>query len=158
MERQTGLDMLQRSLDDLKRYVMEAPADQLHWHEGNEWSVHETMAHLCEIEQNVFLVRIQRVASEDKPALAYFDEAAWHKAHYKPDQPVGQMLTDFTYARQKIIDALKSQSDWNRWGLHEKLKKQMSLAYLAHVAIRHTWEHMNQMANTLLACELARQK
>jgi len=158
MERQTTLEMLQRSLDDLKRYVAETPNDALHWREGKEWSVHETMAHLAEVEQNVYLVRIQQVASDDKPTLRYFDEEAWHQAHYKPELAAAQLLTDFAYARQQMLDVLRSHADWTRWGLHERQKKQMSLAYLAHSAVRHTWEHLDQMAKAVLAWELARQK
>ncbi len=152
------MDLLRRNADDLQRYVNEIPADRLHWHEDGEWSAHETLAHLAEIERHVFLVRMQRVAAEDRPTLKWFDEVAWYREHYNPVQPVAEMLGDFGEARRQEIALLDAQSEWSRWGLHEKLQKRYSLAFLAQYALHHTWEHLNQIANTQIAYELAHQK
>jgi len=157
MNRQTTLDLLRRTTEDLQRYMNEIPADRLHWREGNEWSAHETLAHLCETERHVFLLRMQRVASEHQPLLKYFDEQAWHREHYDPSQPVSELLTDFADARRQEIALLESQPDWDRWGLHEKLQKRMSVAFIGRYAVRHTWEHLNQIASTQAAYELAHQ-
>ncbi|HEY4688425.1 MAG TPA: DinB family protein [Anaerolineae bacterium] len=157
MNRQTMLDLLRRSGDDLKRYVSEIPPDRLHWHVDNEWSAHETLAHVCEIERHVFIVRMQRVAAEHQPLLKYFDEAAWHGEHYDPTQPVADLLADFTGVRGREIALLEAQPDWSRWGLHEKAQKRYSLEFIALYALHHTWEHLNQIANTQLEYELAQQ-
>ena len=157
MNHQTTLDLLRRTNEDLQRYMSEIPADRLHWHEADEWSAHETLAHIGEIERHVFLVRMQRVASEDRPLLKYFDEQAWHREHYDPGQPVSELLADLADARRQEIALLEAQPDWERWGLHEKLQKRMSLAFIGRYAVRHTWEHLNQIASTQAAYELAHQ-
>ncbi len=158
MNRQTVLDLLRRSADDLARYMNEIPPERLHWREGDEWSAHETLAHLCEIERHVFLLRMQRVVSERQPLLKYFDEQAWHREHYDPGRSVAALLTDFADARRQQIELLEAQPDWSGWGLHEKLQKRYSLEFIAHYAFRHTWEHLNQIANTQIAYELAHQE
>ena len=158
VDRQTILDLLQRSADDLQRYTNEIPAERLRWHEDGEWSAHETLSHLCDVERQVYLARMQRVAAEDRPILQWFDEQAWHQEHYDPNRSVADMLADFSEARRQEIALLESHSDWSRWGLHEKLQKRYSLAFIAHSAFRHTWEHLNQIANTQIAYELAHQE
>ena len=157
MDRTTTLELLQRSADDLEKLVQAIPADQLHWHEDNEWSAHETLSHVAEIERNVFLVRIHRVTNEDQPLLKYFDEIGWHQAHYDPGRPSADLLADFVNARQQEIDRLRGAADWTRWGWHETIQKRHTLDYLARYALNHTWEHLNQIATTQLHCELAKQ-
>ena len=157
MDRKTILDMLRRTTEDVQRYVNEIPAERLHWHEPGEWSAHETLAHVCTVERNVFLARMQRVIKEEHPTLRYFDEKVWHDAHYTPEQPLSEMLADFAGARAQEIALLEAQPDWSRWGLHEMLRKRYSLEFMAHYAFRHTWEHLNQIASTQVAYELAYQ-
>ena len=158
MNRATTLDLLRRTTEDLQRYMNEIPPERLHWHEAGEWSAHETLAHSCEIERHVVLLRMQRVTNEHQPLLKYFDEQAWHREHYDAEQPVAEMLSDFGDARRQQIQLLEAQSDWSRWGLHETLQKRMSLAFIGRYAVRHTWEHLNQIASTQAAYELAHQE
>lgn len=158
MNRETTLDLLRRTTEDLQRCTNEIPPERLHWHEADEWSAHETLAHLCEIERHVFLLRMQRVATEHQPLLKYFDEKAWHREHYDARQPVAEMLADFSDVRRQQIQLLEAQPDWDRWGLHETLQKRYSLEFLALYALRHTWEHLNQIASTQVDCELAHQE
>ena len=158
MDRKTILDWLRRTAEDLQRYTKEIPADRLRWHEDGEWSAHETLSHLCDVERHVYLLRMQRVATEDHPTLKNFDEKAWHQEHYDPRRPVSELLADFADARGHEIALLEAQPDWSRWGTHETLRKRYSLALLGHYAFRHTWEHLNQIANTQIAYELAYQE
>lgn len=158
MERQTILDLLRRTAEDVQRYVNEIPAERLHWHEEGEWSAHETLSHVGSVERHVFLARMQLVIKEEHPTLRYFDEKAWHDAHYTPKQPLSEMLADFAEARRQEIALLEAQPDWERWGLHEMLQKRYSLEFMAHYAFRHTWEHLNQIASTQVAYELAYQE
>ena len=157
MNRQTGLDLLQRSAEDLQRYVSEIPADRLQWHEAGEWSAHETLAHVCETECEVFLLRARRLATERDPRLENFDSAVWHREHYDPQQPLANLLADFSDARREMIKALEGEANWSRDGFHEGWQKRYSIALLAEYTIRHTWEHLNQIANTQIAYELAQQ-
>jgi hypothetical protein len=157
MDRHIVLDLLRRSADDLQRYVNEISADSLHWHEDGEWSAHETLSHIAAIERQVFLVRLTRAAHDDRPTLMWFDEVAWHREHYDPKQSLADMLADFGDARRQEIALLEAQPDWSRWGVHEKSRKRYSLAFQAQYALHHTWEHLNQIANTQIAYELAHQ-
>ena len=158
MNRQTVLDLLRRTGEDLARYMNEVPPESLHWREPGEWSAHETLAHIASIDRQVFLPRLRRIAAEDRPVLKFFDEQAWHREHYDSNQPTAGLLADFADARRQEIALLESQPDWSRWGMHETLHKRHSLAYIAHYAFRHTWEHLNQIAGTQVAYELAQQE
>ncbi|HLF24751.1 MAG TPA: DinB family protein [Anaerolineae bacterium] len=157
MNRQTVLDLLQRSADDLQRYVSEIPADRLHWREPGEWSAHETLAHVCEVEREAFLPRAKRITTEHEPRLPNFESDAWHTAHYDPGRPLAELLADFAEARRQEIELLAAAPDWSKWGFHEGMQKRYSLNYLAQYALAHTWEHLHQIAGTQKAYELERQ-
>jgi len=155
MNRQTALDLLRRSVDDLQRYVSEIPGDRLHWHTDNEWSAHETLAHLCETEREAFLLRAKQLTGEHNPGLKNFDGETWHAEHYNPQQPLAEMLADFVDARREMIKLLESESDWSRSGFHEGWQKRYSIAFLAEYTVHHTWEHLNQISVTQIDYELA---
>ena len=157
MNRLTGLDLLRRSGEDLQRYVREIPAERLHWHEEGEWSAHETLGHICETEREVFLLRAKRLTAEHNPSLKNFDGEAWHAQHYDPQRPVAELLADFAEARREMIAAIEVEPDWSRDGFHEGWQKRYGIALLAEYTIHHTWEHLNQIANTQIAYELAQQ-
>jgi hypothetical protein len=149
---------MQRSTEDLMRYLQEVPDERMHWHTDGEWSAHETLWHVVDVERNVYLLRLTRVVMEDQPTLKYYDEKVAHREGYKPDLAAAELLTEFVDSRRQEIELLRAQPDWDRWGLHETLHKRMSLEFLAHQAMRHTWEHMNQIANTQLDYALAHQE
>ena len=157
MNRLTGLDLLRRSGEDLQRYVREIPAERLHWHEEGEWSAHETLGHICETEREVFLLRAKRLTAEHNPSLKNFDGETWHAQHYDPQRPVTELLADFAEARREMIAAIEVEPDWSRDGFHEGWQKRYGIALLAEYTIHHTWEHLNQIANTQIAYELAQQ-
>jgi hypothetical protein len=157
MDHQLILEMLRRSADDVRRIMESIGPDQLHWHEEQEWSPHETLGHMVETERQVDLLRIERIATEDQPLLKYFDEREWHARHYRPERSVAEMLADYLEARAQEINVLQAQADWTRWGLHETVQKRYSLDFMARHALNHTWEHLNQIETTLLHCELAKQ-
>jgi hypothetical protein len=157
MDHQSILEMLNHSAGDLKRVMESIPTDWLHWHEEHEWSPHETLGHVVESERQVDLVRIRRIAEEDRPVLKYFDEVAWHQTHYDPQQSIDMLLKDYLDARREEIEILRAQADWARWGLHATVQKRYSLDFQARHALNHTWEHLNQIETTLLHCELAKQ-
>ncbi|HJW83107.1 MAG TPA: hypothetical protein VJ754_02270, partial [Anaerolineae bacterium] len=68
-----------------------------------------------------------------------------------------ELLADFAEARRDMIAAIEAELDWSRAGFHEGWQKRYSIALLAEYTIHHTWEHLNQIANTQIAYELAQQ-
>lgn len=113
-----------------------------------EWSVQECAAHIRNIERQVFLVRISKVVKEDNPFLPNFDEFAYHRDHWRADEPLDTILPDFLAARAELVSLLES-ADWSRTGTHEE-RGPLSLEWLASYAVNHTWEHLSQLMRVRL--------
>lgn len=146
----TTLRLLRRSMADLVREVQQMPDDAASWRPAEgEWSQHETLTHLRDVERLIFLDRIRRVATEEDPLLPLVDEATHHAEHWNPDEPVASVLGDLTHDRAEICEWLE-KTDWSRRGVHET-RGPVSLEWLADYTLGHTWEHMSQILRVRLA-------
>jgi hypothetical protein len=125
------------------------PADARLWKAApEEWSVQECLAHIRNIERQVFRVRITRVVQEERPALPNFDENAYHREHYDAAEPVESLLAEFIADRAAEVALLES-ADWGRTGIHET-RGPLTLDWLATYAVNHTWEHLSQIMRVRL--------
>ena len=125
------------------------PAEDWLWKAGpTEWSVHECLAHVRDIERLAFLPRISRVAKEDRPAIRFFDEVAYHKEHWSPEEPLQDILAGFVADRAAIVSILET-SDWSRTGVHET-RGPLTLDWLANYTVNHLWEHLSQIMRVRL--------
>jgi hypothetical protein len=151
LDRHTTLRLLRRTAHDLAHEVGLTPPEAAVWRPAEgEWSVHETLTHLRDVERLVFLPRLQRVTAEDRPYLPYFDEVAYHKEHWSPDEPLADLLAGFVHDRAAECELLEQAADWERLGVHQT-RGPVSLAWLAEYAIGHTWEHLSQIMRVRLA-------
>jgi hypothetical protein len=125
------------------------PADAYLWRtKEGEWGVQECVAHIRNIERQVFLVRISKVVKEDQPFLPFFDELAYHRDHWRAEEPVDTILPDFLAARAELVSLLES-ADWARTGTHEE-RGPLNLDWLATYTVNHTWEHLSQLMRVRL--------
>lgn len=155
-DRETTLRLLKQSAEDLAREMaLTASADALWRPKEGEWSVHECLAHLRNIEREVFLYRVRRTVNEDRPPLEVFDEEAYHRKHWSAAEPLPAMLTGYLSARQEMIDLLAAAPDWSRQGIHAT-RGPVSLAWQADYALGHTWEHLSQAMRVRLAHEVTK--
>ena len=143
------LRLLRAQSHQLAREISLMPADAVLWKPAPaEWSVHECLSHVRDIERNVFLVRISRVVKEDRPALPNFDEAAYQRDHWNAAEPVRDLLADFVADRASEV-ALLETADWARTGDHE-VRGPLTLDWLATYTVNHTWEHLSQIMRVRL--------
>ncbi len=143
------LRLLRAQTHHLTHEVGLLPVEARLWRAAEtEWSLQECLAHLRDIEREVFLVRISKVDKEDQPVLKYFDELAYHKEHWDAAEPVEKLLTEFVAARAAEVTLLES-ADWSRTGQHEQ-RGRLDLEWLATYAVNHTWEHLSQIMRVRL--------
>lgn len=125
------------------------PADAILWKPAeNEWSVHETLTHIRNIEREVFRWRVTQTATRDNPPLPFFDEAAYHKDHWNAAEPIQDILAEFVADRAAEV-ALLETADWSRTGLHET-RGPLTLDWQANYIVNHTWEHLSQIMRVRL--------
>lgn len=125
------------------------PADAVLWKAAEtEWSVHETLTHIRNIEREVFRYRLTQTATLDTPPLPFFDEGAYHKEHWNATEPIQNILADFVADRAAEV-ALLETADWSRTGQHET-RGPLTLEWQANYIVNHTWEHLSQIMRVRL--------
>jgi hypothetical protein len=151
-DRESLLHALRASADELARELNRLAEAGTTWRAAEgEWSQHECLTHLQICERNIFLPRLQAMATQDNPFLPLVDELALMKREWNPQRPRADLLADFVEARNAEI-AWLDQRDWSRQGVHET-RGPISMGWVAAYALMHTWEHLSQMMHVRLDYE-----
>ncbi len=109
--------------------------------------MHAILAHLRDTEENVFLKRLQRIVKEpEPPQVENFDQEAWNREHYSPQEPIKRILADWRKARSKFVNLLSKLPDkeWMHYAIHPEYGK-ISVEWLAVHDYAHTLEHLHQL-------------
>lgn len=115
------LSSLAEVVDELSKIVAAIPTHT--WHLPGELSSHTPhyiLAHLRELEAQVFIFQLHRILDEDVPRLVLFDDERWMASHYTPEEPVPEILAGFTNLRKQELEWLRglSSADWSRTARH----------------------------------------
>ena len=155
VERDSTLHLLKQSAEDLVREVGLTPPEARQWRtKPGEWSLHECLVHLRDIECQVFLPRLRRMIAEERPWMANFDEATYHREHWNADEPADAILAQYVNARNEIVELMAGAPDWARPGVHET-RGPITLGWQVEYALGHTWEHLSQIMRVRLAREIS---
>ncbi len=123
-------------------------AEQLrHRPRAGEWSMKEVMAHLLKVERDVFLPRLKRLASENRPVFESFDPDAWARER---DHREGDFMDEwrrFAAARQETVALLGAAPPEaaERIGISGFFGPVTFAQYATHVA-DHDIEHLAQLS------------
>ncbi len=141
------IQRLEANGEELLWYVSMLPSKEIHAPpKPHEWSIHQTLCHVRDVEQQVFLFRAERILKEDAPRVSDFDQGKWMREHYRPREPLKNVLNDFKTARRKLIALLRktNDKDWARYAIHPQYGN-ISLEYLVVHCYNHTLEHIAQV-------------
>lgn len=141
------IDRLEKSGEDYLWNLGQLTEDEVRTPPApNEWSIHQVAAHMRDTGQRVFVYRAQRLVKEEHPTVPSFDQAAWYREHYTPDEPLKKIVAEYRLAHRKFIRILRdaSEEDWQNWAVHPDLGK-ISLEWLTLHNYHHTLEHLVQI-------------
>ena len=116
------------------------------------WCLNEVMAHLLHVETELFLPRLQRIASEDRPTFPAFSPDAWARERDHGLDAFDASLAGFEQARAETLAFLRAlpPSAGDRLGVSGFFGPLSLRQYATHIA-DHDIEHLAQMA----ACRAA---
>jgi len=111
-----------------------------------EWCLTEIMAHLADLEHAVFLPRLRRMATEDRPAFEAFDPAAWARSRDHRARDFADDLEVFGRARAETVAFLERlpAGAVERLGVSGHFGPITLAQYATHMA-DHDLEHLAQM-------------
>ena len=112
----------------------------------DEWCLTEVMAHLADLEHTLFLPRLRRMATEDRPAFEAFDPGAWARARDHRARDLAADLEVFRRARGETVAFLARlpAGAVDRLGLSDHVGPITLGQYATHV-VDHDLEHLAQM-------------
>lgn len=110
----------------------------------------ENVWHLADLEREAYGLRIDRLLSEDGPALANFDGDRIARERRYQDRDVAAGLEAFTAARRRNLDALRGRAaaDWNRGGTQDGVGR-LTLADLPRMMAEHDRSHTAEVARLI---------
>jgi hypothetical protein len=123
--------------------LTEAEADRRP--DPERFTIREIMAHLAEWEE-VFLLRMQRIANETYPTLEGYDEWAWATEHHYAATDPREQAALFRERRGRIISFLRARTaeEWERAGLRPEIGA-ITLEALALLVPLHDLYHLKQI-------------
>ena len=119
--RQQLLSGLLAVVNDVTQVVLALPPTA--WNASLELgssTPHYTLAHLRELEIQVFNLPLHRFLIEDTPALLLFDDISWMEENYDPAEPASAILDEFSNLRRLEVDWLRALplQGWSRIARH----------------------------------------
>jgi hypothetical protein len=112
----------------------------------HEWCLTEVMAHLADLEHVLFLPRLRRMATEDRPAFEAFDPAAWARSRNHRARDFAADLEVFRRARAETVAFLERlpAGAVERLAVSGRFGPITLAQYATHMA-DHDLEHLAQM-------------
>lgn len=110
---------------------------------SNGWSVHQMAAHVRDVDQHVYGMRLRRVIEEEHPVFQNFDGDAWIADHYTPDEPLDKILDEFNESIRSLVGWLETLPDtaWSRMSRHE-VYGEFAMQAWAERGLAHIEEHI----------------
>lgn len=131
-----------------KVYALIAPLSeaQLVWRPAEgEWSIKEVLCHLRDAAE-VYGLRLQRIATEDKPFLPGYDQKAYARDRKYQEEIVPSVVMAFAehrLATHRLLRGLPPEA-WARTGLHEEAGS-MTLEQMVERVVNHELEHLEHL-------------
>lgn len=115
-----------------------------------EWSVVEIIAHLADLDSEVFLPRMQKIVSEDEPFLPGIQTDDWVNVRKYNSLSLTEVCNKFYAARKSLLSFLEElPSDyWKRPARHA-IFGPTTLHEQVAFTCQHDQTHVQQLQNTL---------
>ena len=135
---------LRATTADLAWAARDLPTDQLLWTpDTEEWSIHEHVAHLVDMEERVYLPLLRWAAIPDMLEPADYSRRVWLDERYDARVAIGDLVEQLNRLRDEEFDVFRELDDnaWLRvrddghWG-------PLNCQWIAEVVYRHSLDHL----------------
>ncbi len=110
---------------------------------ADDWTIHEHMSHVRDMEQEVFLPLLRWATVPDMLDPRDYSRREWREHRYRPDEPLGSIMGDIGRIRDEQLVIFREMSDatWvryredTRWG-------PLTCEWIAELIYRHSLDHL----------------
>lgn len=144
-----NLRSLPNELDDLVEGMSD---DEMHWRPiPNKWSIGEILAHLRDVEREVFQLRLRRTLNEDNPVFELWDQEQAATERDYAEQSGRAALEELKALRAETADTLERVpvDEWQRVGIHPERGSATVEEQVTRQIKNHDLSHMVQVKDIL---------
>jgi hypothetical protein len=112
-----------------------------------EWTLHQIASHTRVVDKLVYGTRILRTLREENPEFKNFDADEWMAAHYNKEEPITEILEEFSKSCDELCKMLRSlpQEAWSRKSRHETAGGGLTLQLWVERCLAHIEEHLQTL-------------
>ena len=144
-----------------KRYAdiatdFEALITQIPQNDGNKpndqrgLNLHRVIAHLRDVEKQVFLPYFERIWNEDFPSLANDGVSIRESERHNAAEPFATIMEEYGELRARELNLLEKMPThaWNRTGRHPRLGVR-TLQWFVEQSLAHAEYHLHQLQSQI---------
>lgn len=138
------LSRLRQATDDLAWSVRGLSRQSTEYSPGPEdWSIHEHLAHLRDMEQEVYLPLLRWATVPDMLDPLDYSRKGWHEQRYRRDEPLTAVMNDLQRMRDEELLIFRDMPDmtWARWRDDTRWGP-LTCQWLAELMYRHALDHL----------------
>lgn len=130
--------------EDLSWVVRGTGAEQAAYKPADyEWSMHEHLSHMRDMEQQVFLPLLRWATVPDMLDPLDYSRKEWHNSRYRPTESLASIISDLQRIREEELAIFRDLNDltWtklrneSRWG-------PVTCQWIAELMYRHALDHL----------------
>ncbi|MGE0572499.1 MAG: DinB family protein [Dehalococcoidia bacterium] len=109
----------------------------------DDWSIHEHLAHLRDMEQEVYLPLLRWATVPEMLDPKDYSRRDWHEHRYRPSEPLALVLNDFTRMRDEALLVFRDMDNatWTRWRDDTRWGP-ITCQWIAELMYRHALDHL----------------
>jgi hypothetical protein len=138
------ISRLRSATDDLAWAVRGlTPAQYSYRPPQDEWSIHEHLAHLRDMEQEVYLPLLRWATVPDMLDPLDYSRRDWHEHRYQADEPLSAVMDDVARMRDEELAIFRDLTDmaWTRYRTDTRWGP-LTCQWLAELMYRHVLDHL----------------
>jgi hypothetical protein len=108
-----------------------------------DWSIHEHLSHLRDMEQEVYLPLLRWATVPDMLDPRDYSRRDWHEHRYRPSEPLTAILADLVRIRDEELLVFRDMDDgtWARWRDDTRWGP-VTCQWIAELMYRHMLDHL----------------
>jgi len=110
---------------------------------ADEWSIHEHIAHMRDMEQEVYLPLLRWATVPDMLDPLDYRRQEWHDERYHPDEPVTNIMNEIARMRDEELAIFRDMTDatWTRYRTDTRWGP-LTCQWVGELMYRHALDHL----------------
>jgi uncharacterized damage-inducible protein DinB len=110
---------------------------------SDEWTIHEHLSHLADMEREVYLPLLRWATVPDMLDPLDYSRRDWHETRYRPDESAARVVEDLGRMRDEELLIFRQMGDtaWTRYRTDTRWGP-LSCQWLAELMYRHALDHL----------------